>query len=281
VASGNTEWKSEGIKQLTGISRIPIVISYANRIGYLDSSPPLLDLAHENIRHYQIRSDRDNSLHIAGTPVPVFIGVDNPDRQIGLGADLAVKLPTGGDAKYLEPTGAALNSSRDELNEIEKRMANLGLAMLQSEIRGAETAEAKRIDKSEGDATLSTAARNHENAIAEALELHVEWMDIAESGRVEINKDFESGTMDVTLINALSSMVERNQLSLDTMWDILEQGEILPDTFDPEDEKAKLADAIVALMSRMRAAAPPGGEEEEGEEENETGGGGGLFGKGA
>jgi hypothetical protein len=47
--------------------------------------------------------------------------------------------------------------------------------------------------------------------------------------------------MPAETINALSGMVEKAQLSLETMWQMLQDGNILPDTFKAEEEKGAIA----------------------------------------
>jgi hypothetical protein len=153
---------------------------------------------------------------------------------------MAIKLPQGGDAKYLEPTGAALDSSRQELQDILQNMAALGLAMLQRDTRAAETAEAKRIDKSETDSRLAAAARGLQDAIEEALGIHALWIGEADGGSCDINRDFEQQPLDPQMLKVLSEMVGAGDLDLDTLWDIMKAGGVLPDTFDNEIVRAKL-----------------------------------------
>jgi hypothetical protein len=50
--------------------------------------------------------------------------------------------------------------------------------------------------------------------------------------------------LDPQVIAHLSRMVEAGQLSLETMWETLQQGEILPDGFDSEVEKERIADFV-------------------------------------
>lgn len=247
---GEDEWRIESSDHMD-IGRIPLTTVYAERDAFMVSTPPLLDLALENIGHYQVRSDRRNSLHIAGVPIPITIGLRD-DETMPVGSSFGISLPLGGDAKYLEPTGASLNEMREELRDIEQRMAALGLAMLQRDTRAAETAEARRIEKSETDSSLSTAARLLSAAATEALSFHAEWLDLDEGGELAVNRDFESQLLDPAMIRELRGMVADGQLSLDTMWDILEQGELLPDTFDAETERDRLSNAEAELSRRAR-----------------------------
>ncbi len=263
------EWVPEVEARELPIARIPVTTVYTNRTGYMTSEPPLLDLALENILHYQTRSDRQNVLHVASVPLPVLIGVDQ-EADVVWGPGRALKLPQGGDAKYVEPAGSALKHSRDELQDIEQRMAVLGLSMLARESRAAETAEARRIDKSETDSQLGAIAWGLQDAAEEALGFHAEWTDEADGGSLEVNRDFGELAMDPQMVKVLREMVGANELSLDTLWDILERGEILPDTFDPEVEHERLSGGDIETIRRMVEAMKAREKvEEEGEPEME------------
>jgi len=255
-ARGEEEWVIETDGTMD-ISRIPLATAYAERTGFMVSDPPLLDLALENIGHYQVRSDRRNSLHIAGVPIPVTIGL-REGEAMPVGSSFGINLPVGGDAKYLEPNGASLSEMREELRDIEQRMAALGLAMLQRDTRAAETAEARRIEKSETDSSLSTAARLLAAAATEALSYHAEWLDLDAGGTCAVNRDFDAQLLDPAMIRELRAMVADGQLSLETLWEMLEKGEILPESFDAEIERDRLENSPdLARRAAQTGDEPP------------------------
>lgn len=235
------------------MDEIPLVAVYTNRVGYLESEPPLLDLAYENILHYQLRSDRMNTLHIAGVPIPIWIGLTE-EGEVTIGSAHGVRLPPGGDAKYLEPQGSSLEATEKELQSIERRMAILGLSMLMSD-KGhtPETATSKRIDKSESDSQLATAARALQDGLEEALRLHAKWLGLPDGGSVIVNTDFVQEPLDPQVVRVISEMVSLGQLSIDTMWDILVRGEVLPTGFDSELEQ----DRLMSLGSMERVIPMP------------------------
>jgi hypothetical protein len=228
-----------GIQSIDEIALVPF---YTNRVDYFVSEPPLLDLAYESILHFQTRSDRSNTLHIAGVPVPIFVGLSNQDASVTVGSTTGVRLPENGEAYYLEPKGVALQESREEIKDIERRMAILGVSMLMSDTRAAETATSKRIDKSESDSQLATAARGLEDALNECLRIHARWMGLETGGSVAVNGDFENTPIDTQMADTLSRLVAAGHLSMETMWQALVRGEILPESFDPEVEHTRLSD---------------------------------------
>lgn len=243
---GADEWSedTEGWTPMS-IGRIPVAFTYTGRTAYAESAPPLLDLALENVLHYQTRADRQNVLRIASVPVPVFVGLSAGDMEWG--ADRAVYIPNkDGSASYLEVQGASLQESREELTDIERRMATLGLSQLMSETRSAETATSKRIDKSESDSQLGSSARNLQDALELAMQIHAEWRDIdTDGGSVTVNMEFSNLEIDPQTAKVLADMVAAGDLTQETLWDALVRGNVLPEDFDPEAEREKLENATL------------------------------------
>jgi len=218
--------------------RIPIVFIYGRQTGFGESTPPLLDLANLNLLHYQTNADYFHAMHIACVPVPVAIGMQEGALVVGPNASLS--LPPGGDFKYVETSGAALAAARTALEDLEGQMAVMGLSLLQGEKRAAETAEAKRLDKSEKDSALSTAARALQDGVEQALLFHAGYLGEPNGGSITINQDFMAEAMSPDQVRALSDAVAKGQLSLETMWTKLQEGEWLPDDFDPKVEMDRL-----------------------------------------
>jgi len=235
------------------MDEIPLVPVYVNYIDALESEPPLIDLALENIKHYQVRSDHDNVLHVASVPIPVLKGVERDESgKIAVGPHHAIILEDeNGDASYLEPEGVALEAGRQHLQDIEKRMAALGLQQLEQQTRAAETAEGKRIDQSVTQSTLATAAWGLEAALSKALELNAKWLGSENAGSLSVNRDFETLMLDSQMISVLSGLVADSQLSLDTLWLILEEGEVLPSSFDAEIERERIETGDLAVLARL------------------------------
>jgi hypothetical protein len=225
---------------------IPVAeIVGSDRKSMFESAPPLLDLGHLNIAHYQVDSDYKNSIHKTCVPIFVQIGappsLDGTAESVIIGPNAGLSLPQGGDAKYVSHDGAALDKVEKAITKIEGQMATLGLSMLAPDIRAAETAEAKRIDKSASDSKLSTHARGLQDGAERANGFSAKYRRLPGGGSITVNRDFEDLAMPAETINALSGMVEKAQLSLETMWQMLQDGNILPDTFKAEEEKGAIA----------------------------------------
>ncbi len=237
------------------MDEIPLAVGYVGEeVGTLESKPPHLALALENIKHYQLTSDNDNVLHLCSVPVFVRIGYQEPGADDARSPNAGLDLPgdANADAKYVEPAGTGLEAAERRIAKSEQRMALLGLSMLMSESRAAETATSKRIDKAETDSALSSHARATQDAIEEAVRLTAKWLGVEQEmpGRtndsrwVALNTDFERLVMDAPTITALSNLVATGQLTLETLWSMLERAEVLPADFDPEVERSNLTEGL-------------------------------------
>jgi Domain of unknown function (DUF4055) len=230
------------------ITEIPFVPVYATKPdAHLESTPPLKDLADVNVEHYQTKSDHNWALHMTSVPQVIVTGVDPAETAFEISPNGVWKLPEGADAKFLEHSGKSLGQTRQALEDLKADMAVLGLSMLMHETRQAETAEAKRIDKAEQDSSLSTAARSLQDALELALGFHAQYMKLETGGQIEVNREFEKNSVDAAQVTIYSGMVASGQLSLETMWQVLAEGGVLPDDFDPEVENNRIADSM--LMS--------------------------------
>ena len=58
----------------TSLSEIPFAVAYSNRVGVLESRPPLADIAELNLKAFQVQSDLDNQLHISAVPMLAIYG---------------------------------------------------------------------------------------------------------------------------------------------------------------------------------------------------------------
>jgi hypothetical protein len=251
---------------IRGVNRIPIVVVYAGqRRGPLHSMPPLLDLAYANIAHTQVLCDHRYALYLASVPLLVFKGRpaaqlvndDGTPKKTTIGPNVAIDVSETGDVKYVEHSGNALGQTRQELKDLETRMATLGLAMLQHETRAAETAEAKRIDKSEKDATIATAARSLIDALETAMDYHAQFLGYppGSGGSIYMDLDFNIELMDAQTMQAIIGMVSAGQLSLQTMWELFMNRGVLPEDLDTELELTRIESSGTPVNAQPIPAA--------------------------
>jgi hypothetical protein len=256
-----------------GVDEIPVVIVYAKRSGIYESEPPLRDLAYEQIEHYRVRSDRQKSMTFSSISVPWLFGTGVTDEEgsakVAWGPD-GMMLLNSPDATtgMLESQGHGLEATKEELQEIQARMASLGLQMLVR--RTQVTATEKILDKTEADADLAAFAISVEDAVNRAIEIHGKYRRIEAVGTVALNRDFHAQLIDPTTLRVVSDMVSEDKLSWDTLMAMLIQGELLPPGFDLDVERRLIAAQSAADLERTQSMMfPEGGKEGEGADDDD------------
>lgn len=199
-------------------SEIPLSeVVTSGRKSLFDSAPPLVDVAYLNVAHYQMWSDYANSIHKTCVPVLALLGVDvsrddngQPVQGIVVGPNTVITIPNAqGDVKYASHSGDSIEAVENALENLKSDMGALGLAMLAPQKRSAETAEAKRLDKSTSDSALAATARGLQDAVDRALGFHAAYMKIDSAGTVSINRDFDGILMEAPVMEAYGSLVEQ------------------------------------------------------------------------
>jgi hypothetical protein len=241
----------------TSLDYIPLVPFYALQTGYFESTPPLLDVAHENLRHYNLQSSLDRVLDLCNMPGLLLKGRTNPDDPIVFGR--VIDVPTDGDGKYLEPTGVAIESTQNEIDRCKANIASLGLLLLSSAPKVTKTATETTVEYTAETAELGAIARNLQDCaerclIIEADYLGIDW-SVTDDGAITINREFVRPGLDPQAWQRLQDDVANNRITLETYWLILEgKAEILPESFDATEERAAVdaeKDANASLTNRM------------------------------
>ena len=131
-------------------------------------------------------------------------------------------------------------------------MAALGLSTFTAQKNVGESAEAKRIDRSQGDSILSGIAQNLQNTLNNALRYHADYLGI-EPMKCQVNRDFDIAQITPQMLSAVVAAVAQGRLSTETFHEILKRGEVgLSDDWTPEMEAKRLA----AEFSSEAAPAP-------------------------
>lgn len=193
TANGQEEWQlhNEG---LTTLNAVPFVFCYGQRTGFGTSAPPLLELAHQNVEHWQSKSDQQNILHVARVPILALVGAEG-EVDITVGASSAVKLPKDADLKFVEHSGAAIEAGRNDLKDIEQRMLQTGAELLVRKEGAAVTATQISSEGEGNKCALQRMAEDLEDAIDQALQFTAEWIGQTEGGHATLHKDFGADSL--------------------------------------------------------------------------------------
>ena len=220
----------------TSLQEIPFAVAYSNRYNTMESRPPLEDIAELNLKAYQVQSDLDNQLHISAVPMLAFFGFPSSAEEVSAGPGEALAFPAEGRAEYIEPDGKSYEAQFKRLEQIASQINELGLSAVLGQKLSAETAEAKRIDRSQGDSTMMVIAQNMQDAIDNCLQFHAQFLGESQAGSCMINRDFLGTRLEPQEIQSLLQLYTAGTITQETLLHQLAEGEILGDDFDIEEE---------------------------------------------
>ena len=241
---------SEGVNSL-GV--IPIATTYSNKLAEFISKPPLLPIADLNILHSQRNADLQHSLHVAALPILVLQGYDDQGNGIGLSANSAILLPPEGSASYVEPASSAFQAQSDYLQMLEEQMSSLGISTLFGQKASAETAESKRLSRTDSDSILSLISQDLEEKLQQAFDMAAAYTG-KDSPKVLIDRDFDTQSLDAGQVGQYLTLWTQGAITHETLLGMLQRGEVLPD-IDIELEVEMVSNE--KLDSMMLATAAP------------------------
>ena len=232
--NGNYKVVDEGT---TSLPEIPFSIAYSNRVGFMESRPPLEDIAELNLKSYQVQSDLDNQLHISAVPMLALFGFPSSAEEVSAGPGEALAFPADGRAEYIEPQGRSFDFQFKRLDQIAAQINELGLSAVLGQKLSAETAASKMIDRSQGDSTMMVIAQNVQDMIDNSLKFHAQFMGQQEAaGSCTVNRDFIGARLEPADVNALLQLYTAGTITKETLLMQLSDGEVLGDDFDVQEE---------------------------------------------
>jgi hypothetical protein len=251
----------------TSVPDIPFAVAYSNRIGLLESTPPLEEVAWLNLKAYRCDSDQSNLLHISATPRQFLYGVPAELDEIDAGPESAIALPQDARVEFVEPAGISFEARFKQLDRIEQQINQLGLAAILGQKMAAETATAKAIDRSQGDSALMNVALQLQDLIDNCLKFHAAYLGIADTGTAMINTDFVSQKLEPGHMAELLKLRIAGEITQETLLIQLADGEVFHDDFDVDAEieaTAAMQQAKLDSQSQQLEAAlnpPPAAEQ--------------------
>jgi hypothetical protein len=245
-----------GLSALTDV--IPMVTAYAKRLKFFVAEPPLLDLAYENIAHFQSRSDQRNILHVGRVPILFGKGfADAADKTIIVGVSHAI-LEEGPDAdlKFVEVMGRAINAGKEDLATSEERMGIMALEPLMPK-PGNVTATEKAIDTAEARSSLQSWTIKFNDAFDQSL-AYLAQLGKDKPTTLRITTDFGYKFNQASL-EALDRMRARNDLSAYWLSKEMQRKDVLSEDYSFEDDQERIQQEGPALASLVPAEEFGGG----------------------
>ena len=208
---------------------VPLVSIYAEREGYLCSSPPLADVAHLNVAHYRRLADLLHSLHIAAIGLLVLEDYEGEEGVTGL--NYAIKMNPNTKAYWVQCDAGSFVAQSELLDRLENEISHLGVTKLLGQKFVAESADAKRIDQQQANCVLAVAAMELEAALNDAFTIASEYNG-KEPPKVIISRDFDFYRLLGQDVSVLSDLEGKGQITTELFHKILFHGEWIPEDVD-------------------------------------------------
>jgi len=202
----------------------------------------LIDLAYENIGHYQKSADLENALHYSGTPTP-WMSVDsnaldrNPDgtlKDIPLGGEVMLHIPPDAKLGFLEPSGQGIAHIQRAIEASEIRMKVLGAKPFDGGPKGVESGKAASIHSAAANSVLGAFAVNMGEVITNAVRLGARWNGITDAEAEKWNFNLN------TIYDGDIAKVEEKRLALEMIDDgVMSRVKFLIDYMGMEEADAK------------------------------------------
>ena len=262
---------------LNTLGEIPLAITYSAKLAELISKPPLLPIANINILHTVRQCDLNHSLTVAALPILVLQGFDDVDNgEIALSANSAILLPPEGSASYVEPVGqGSFDAQAAFIKELEAQMSNLGISTIFSQLNQPETAESKKLSRTDSDSLLAILSKNLESSLQHAFDLAAKYQNL-EPPVIKIDRDFDLQVLDGAQVGQYLALWQNGAISHETLLSALVKGEVLPG-LDVELELEMTSQEKLDNMSMampIDGASSSGGDEEEDKDAEKTDSGG-------
>jgi hypothetical protein len=246
----------------TTIKVIPFVFFYGLREGFGIGRPPLLELAHMNVEHWQSSSDQQTILHVARVPILFGKGFGAKDKIVVGSKTATMTSSEKAELKYVEHTGAAIEAGQSSIHDLEDRMREVGAELL-TERQGEVTAQQVNSEDEDNRSTMQKIAEEFEDSLEACIKLMGLWIGEKTEPEVEVYKDFSSADLSGKTGDLLMSAVEKKIVSKQTAREHLKRADVLAHDLD-EDEEVKRLEAerqsdIADQAERTKATAklPP------------------------
>ena len=243
-----TDWLLVDEGSTPGMSDIPLVAVYTHRTGFMQATPPLRDLAHLNVEHWQSSSDQGNILHYARVPLLLASGFGEGDL-FEIGPNRVIQHPdTQATLSYVEHSGRAISAGRDSIQDIQDRMRVLGMELMVGQRTGSMTATERALDQAQFDSELAGMVRSLESSLEDALGLMGAWAGMADvTDGVDIHQDFGISLRDVSDVDSLLKSRAAGDLSQATFLAELKRRGLLMASLEVEDERELIAAEAPAI----------------------------------
>lgn len=230
---------------------VPLVTFYAEKHQSFIAKPPLMDLADVNIAHWQSSSDQRQILTVARFPILAASGADQEQTKLVVGPFSWLSAPDPqGRFYYVEHSGDAIGSGRQDLLDLQEQMAHYGGEFIKKQ-PGRQTATARALDSAEATSPLMDATLRFIDALNQAVAITATWLRLPTGGTLGVSTDFGPEDSDQSDLNILKFTRRINDMSRRNYLAEMKRRGILEDTFDIDEDQAFIEEEVVLGLSKL------------------------------
>jgi len=233
----NSEGKWVQVSQKANtLGKIPLATLYTNRVGFMESEPPLDDLAWLNLLHWQSSSDQRNILRFARMGILFAKGFTQEEIDDGITVSvnsLNFSTRADSDLKWVEHRGTAIEAGAKDLRELEERMEVLGLQPL-IERSSHTTATGMAINENKAHTSIQAWITSAEALIRLAFEYAADWsaVQLPEDAKFDIFSDFGISVRAANNVAHLIAARKAREITRETFLQELKRYAVLDESLD-------------------------------------------------
>lgn len=253
--TGKREWTRWSYGN-TSIQKIPFVFFYGIKQGFGIGKPPLIDLAHLNVEHWQSSSDQQTILHVARVPILFGAGFTASDNFVVGSKSVTTSISPEAKLEFVEHTGQAIGAGRQSLLDLEDRMRQIGAELLVQR-PSVTTATQIQSDDETNRSVMQKICEEFENSLAACIKLMGEYEQKDSAPTVQVFKDFKSAQIGAKSSEFLMRATESGQISRQTAFEHAQRSDLLLPDIKWEDEKRRLLEESDLRKKLAEEGKPP------------------------
>ena len=225
----------------TSLNQIPLVDYSVHNSELFCSPPPLINLAELNIEHFQKRSQLTEVMRKCNLPVPVRKGLIRTKDDIKkappvtIGPNSAIDIPADGDFYFAEPTGAAIQSTENNIEKLDAAMDRLSLAFLTGGENYKSVAEVL-LSTAQTGASLKNYAERKQSKVQEIFNYWVQYTGEVSGGTISVDERILQSPLSPEATSRLQDLAQAGFLSHRSLLHLLKLGKVLSRDFDIKEE---------------------------------------------
>ena len=242
-----------------GLDEIPFVVMSARDVMVEPERPPLIGVARSALAIYRLDADYRHQLFNSGQETLVIINGDAP-AAVGSGAVIVMEGAEGKNpnAFYVGPSGTGIGAHKQAIEDDRIAAGKAGAQLFDDTSRAQESGEARKLRFGAETASLISIAQASASGLEKALRFVARMIGASEDEVVvKPPANLLTTPMSPQDIAAITQAWKDGVLSYETIYSVLQRGQVASIERDAEQELALIDDEGARLEAEMEAAMPP------------------------